>query len=56
MSYKRQLIEHLVLGLEANYQTVLSAAKRAYSTATDRANIAENKYDTLGLEAAYLAE
>ncbi|WP_371194813.1 transcription elongation factor [Glaciecola sp. SC05] len=56
MSYKRQLIEHLVRALETNYQTALSAAKQAHSTATDRANIAENKYDTLGLEAAYLAE
>ncbi|MFT5540869.1 MAG: hypothetical protein ACI97K_001306 [Glaciecola sp.] len=56
MHYKRKLIDHLILELEVIYQTALTAAKRAYSTSTDKANIAENKYDTLALEAAYLAE
>lgn len=31
------------------------AAREAHETATHEENIAENKYDTLGLEAAYLA-
>jgi transcription elongation GreA/GreB family factor len=31
------------------------AARSAHETATHEENIAENKYDTLGLEAAYLA-
>ena len=31
------------------------AAQAAHDTATHEENIAENKYDTLGLEAAYLA-
>jgi transcription elongation GreA/GreB family factor len=31
------------------------AARAAHETATHEQNIAENKYDTLGLEAAYLA-
>ncbi|MBX4135741.1 transcription elongation factor GreAB [Pseudomonas sp. S5F11] len=31
------------------------AAQTAYETATYEENIAENKYDTLGLEASYLA-
>ena len=56
MHHKKRLIDHLVIELEAIYQTALTAAKRAHSTATDKANIAENKYDTLGLEAAYLAQ
>jgi transcription elongation GreA/GreB family factor len=56
MQYKRKLIDHLIVELEASYETALSAAKRAHSTATDKANVAENKYDTLALEAAYLAE
>ncbi len=56
MSYKKRLTDHLVLELEANYKMALIAAKRAHSTATDKENIAENKYDTLGLEAAYLAQ
>lgn len=56
MPYKRDLLDHLILALEVTYQTAVTAAKRAHSTATDKANIAENKYDTLGLEAAYLAQ
>jgi len=56
MQQKEILIKQLIAALEAIYQTAVSAAKRAHSTATDKANIAENKYDTLGLEAAYLAE
>lgn len=31
------------------------AARAAHETATHEENVAENKYDTLGLEAAYLA-
>lgn len=34
---------------------VEQAARVAHETATHEENIAENKYDTLGLEAAYLA-
>jgi transcription elongation GreA/GreB family factor len=56
MHNKIKLIEHLIVELKATYQTALTAAERAHSTATDKANVAENKYDTLGLEAAYLAE
>ena len=53
---KTQLINNLLETLETNLQTALDGAKRAHSTATDKANIAENKYDTFSLEAAYLAE
>jgi len=39
---------------------LISVAKagvdRAHETATNDANVAENKYDTLGLEASYLAQ
>ncbi len=56
MYCKKKLIEHLVRELDAIYQTALTAANRAYSTAPDKANIAENKYDTLALEASYQAE
>ena len=55
INHKKRLIDHLVMELEANYKMALTAAKRAHTTATDKENIAENKYDTLGLEAAYLA-
>ena len=42
--------------LQSRYDTALAAAKQAYETATHEENVAENKYDTLGLEASYLAE
>lgn len=56
MQNKRKLLDHLILTLEGHYEAALTAAKKAHSTATDKANVAENKYDTLGLEASYLAQ
>jgi len=53
---KKQLYGQIINQLETVYQGALDAAKRAHETATDEENEAENKYDTLGLEAAYLAE
>lgn len=48
---------HLLLleKLEADLEISRRAAQTAYETATHEENIAENKYDTLGLEASYLA-
>ena len=46
-------IEEQLSNLLAN---AIQAARQAYDTATHEENKAENKYDTLGLEAAYLAE
>jgi len=52
---KSHLIGHILLELEHVFQGAAAAAQRAYDTATDEENEAENKYDTLGLEASYLA-
>lgn len=52
---KRLLIKHILQELEHVHQSAVAAAQRAYDTATDEENEAENKYDTLGLEASYLA-
>ena len=41
--------------LQADLDIAQRAAQTAYETATHEENIAENKYDTLGLEASYLA-
>jgi transcription elongation GreA/GreB family factor len=41
--------------LAEDLMQVEQAARAAHETATHEENIAENKYDTLGLEAAYLA-
>jgi len=50
------LLDHIITALETLYQDAFDAAMRAYDTATDDENEAENKYDTLGLEASYLAQ
>lgn len=47
----QQVLKHLETDLEQAHQAALAA----HETATHEENIAENKYDTLGLEAAYLA-
>ncbi|MFG6486283.1 GreA/GreB family elongation factor [Roseateles sp. BYS78W] len=48
---QQQVLERLAEDLMQAEQ----AARTAHETATHEENIAENKYDTLGLEAAYLA-
>ncbi|WP_434340234.1 GreA/GreB family elongation factor [Motilimonas cestriensis] len=53
---KSQLLAAIITALESIHQNAKAAAKRAHDTATDDENIAENKYDTLALEAAYLAQ
>ncbi|WP_394191041.1 transcription elongation factor GreAB [Pseudoalteromonas atlantica] len=53
---KSHIIEHLRFALQAQLTTAQVAAKTAHDAATHEENIAENKYDTLGLEAAYLAQ
>ena len=41
--------------LEVDLDVLQRAAQTAYEAATHEENVAENKYDTLGLEASYLA-
>jgi transcription elongation GreA/GreB family factor len=53
---KTQLHQQLIIHLQAKLISAKAAAKRAHETATSEENIAENKYDTLALEAAYLAQ
>ena len=48
---RRQAFGHIVAVLEL----LQRAAQTAYEAATHAENIAENKYDTLGLEASYLS-
>jgi transcription elongation GreA/GreB family factor len=50
------LLQQQVLNrLAEDLLQVEEAARAAHETATHEENVAENKYDTLGLEAAYLA-
>ena len=52
---KSQLLQQVIARLEEDLLQAQQAAQSAYETATHEENIAENKYDTLGLEASYLA-
>ncbi|WP_439887200.1 GreA/GreB family elongation factor [Pseudomonas sp. MBLB4123] len=52
---KAQLQQLLLERLQADLASAERAALSAHEAATHEENIAENKYDTLGLEAAYLA-
>ena len=52
---KHSIVRQVIALLEAELGAAERAALTAHETATHEENIAENKYDTLGLEAAYLA-
>lgn len=52
---KATLLQFIRNDLQIQRTLALSAAADAHQIATHKENIAENKYDTLGLEAAYLA-
>ncbi|KPZ62176.1 GreA/GreB family elongation factor [Pseudoalteromonas sp. P1-7a] len=53
---KTHVIEHLKFALEAQLNSAKQAAKAAHDAATHEESVAETQYDTLGLEAAYLAQ
>jgi transcription elongation GreA/GreB family factor len=52
---KQTVLQQIIDTLRADLDVAQRAAQTAYETATHEENIAENKYDTLGLEASYLA-
>ncbi|PXX62921.1 hypothetical protein SAMN05660489_03961 [Pseudomonas sp. LAMO17WK12:I10] len=52
----KSTVHQLILDkLRGDLEIAQRAAQTAYEAATHEENIAENKYDTLGLEASYLA-
>ena len=53
---KDHLVQLIVEHLTANLSIRLNAATSAHQVATDEENIAEHKYDTLSLEASYIAQ
>ncbi|MDI6935502.1 hypothetical protein QMN21_28490 [Serratia sp. Se-PFBMAAmG] len=55
MMDKATLLARINAALELDMEVLRRAAQTAYEAATAEENIAENKYDTLGLEASYLA-
>ena len=52
---KRALIKKIVTQLGAELELLVKAARSAHAEATHESSKAENKYDTRGLEASYLA-
>ncbi|WP_404340273.1 transcription elongation factor GreAB [Pseudoalteromonas mariniglutinosa] len=53
---KAHVIEHLRFALTAQLHNAKQAAQAAHDAATHEESVAETQYDTLGLEAAYLAQ
>lgn len=52
---KTKVVQKIIAKLEDDLLLYLNAARASHSEATHEQNKAENKYDTRGLEAAYLA-
>lgn len=52
---KSALLKKIISALQDELESYARAAKAAHAEATHEQNKAENKYDTRGLEAAYLA-
>jgi len=52
---KSQLLEQIIIALEAVHKNAVTATNLAHETATHGETVAENKYDTFSLEASYLA-
>ncbi|AZD56152.1 Transcription elongation factor [Pseudomonas chlororaphis subsp. aurantiaca] len=56
LTMHKPTVHQLILDkLRGDLEIAQRAAQTAYEAATHEENIAENKYDTLGLEASYLA-
>jgi transcription elongation GreA/GreB family factor len=53
---KESILQHIIASLAADLDILSKAAKAAHEAATHEECIADNKYDTLGLEASYVAQ
>jgi transcription elongation GreA/GreB family factor len=53
---KDRILKHLIASLAADLDVLSRAARKAHEAATHEECIADNKYDTLGLEASYVAQ
>lgn len=52
---KKQLLKQIIASLSESLESSDKAARASHAEATHESSKAENKYDTRGLEAAYLA-
>jgi transcription elongation GreA/GreB family factor len=53
---KKQIISDILAHLEQELSAIKTAANNAHLAATDDQSVAETQYDTLAIEASYLAE
>lgn len=53
---KERFRQQILDKLETDYQLLLRAAKRSHEAATHEDNIPDSKYETLALEASYIAQ
>lgn len=53
---KETLLTQIITLLEVDHALLLQAAKKAHAAATHKENIPDNKYETLALEASYVAQ
>jgi transcription elongation GreA/GreB family factor len=53
---KERILKGIIASLAADLEVLFKAAKTAHAAATHEECIADNKYDTLGLEASYVAQ
>lgn len=56
MLNKQQLVDIIVNSLTQELQKAIDAANEAHAAAVDDQSVAETQYDTLAIEAGYLAE
>jgi transcription elongation GreA/GreB family factor len=56
MINKKQLMDVIITALSQELQQAISAANEAHAAAVDDQSVAETQYDTLAIEASYLAE
>jgi transcription elongation GreA/GreB family factor len=56
MPNKKQLIDVIITALTQELQQAIDAANDAHAAAVDDQSVAETQYDTLAIEAGYLAE
>lgn len=55
IKFKNEVVKEFLLLLKNNLETLVKSASSALDAATSTESKAENKYDTRGLEASYLA-
>jgi len=56
LSEKKQILRCILEKLEEDYALLLRAARASHAAATERENVPDSKYETLALEASYIAQ